>query len=514
MKDPISEAVHKALLERDAYTLQVLEAEFEEWNAVNANTPCEIHIRVALRGAIACLMAAYKMRAPAFATLFLSAVLFGAACSGNRPPSPPVPPTPAPKPSMALHVQRGRLVTSTGDPRILGPIVGCQIDGVLGWPLVCDEALDAIKSNGLDWSHVRTGPFTAEAEAPAFAFYEKAASGKYDLTRIRQGFLTLLRSKAQGAKDRGIYLEVDIPGDRWPVQHKVSPWQKENNVQGEEHGGLSIFQSAPDAVHQAAIRAVVTALCDLDNVIFSTGNEAFKSASPAWEKAVVAIIRECATPHMVGANSVEGAPFTDFTIIHQSQASAGGSKPMEVNEYAEDIPPSTVIDEALKADAAGTYFQYWKGSHSLAEWNDTMAKLGQIRAGHPPPPTPGCSIPAVEVPQITPRPGSPKQIDARNAFVDEAEAAVKAAHPEMFTGDSLRGWPSDGSAQSAFAQPYFNLLVDYFRGKGACAQAEEDSVMVGWNGDGWYEENHVLAFGTGTPIDGRHAFRNTWEFPK
>lgn len=500
---PVSDAVREAIAARDIYTMEVLEAEFAVWNASNANTPCEVHIRVALRGAINRLKEAYKVKLVSLPSI-LVAILLLAACTGVKPPRPPVPPTPPPVPSMALHVQGNRLVTATGDPRILGPIVGCHLDGISGWPLVCIESLDAIKAAGLNWTHVRTGPFTAEGEAPEFAFYEKGAGGKYDLTRINPAFLALLRSKAQAAKDRGIYFEVDIPGDRWPIQHKVSPWE----------GGLAIFQSAPAPVHIAAIRAVVGTLCDLDNVIFSTGNEGFKSASAAWEVPVVALIRECPKPHMIGANSVEGAPFADFVIVHQSSSSAGASKPVEVNEYAEDIPPSAVIDEALKADAAGTYFQYWRGSHSTAEWLDTLAKLGQIRAGHPPPPTPGCAIPSADVPQVTPRPGSPKQIDARNAFVDEAEAAVKAAHPEMFAGDALKGWPSDGASQSAFAQPYFNLLVAFFRSKGACSSAWEDSVAVGWQGDGWFEENHVISFGSGTPIDGRHAFKFTWQFPK
>lgn len=513
MRDPMAEAVHKALVERDAYTLEVLETEFEQWNAVNANTPCEKLIRVALRGVIARLIAAYRLRAPAFATLVLSAVLFGAACSGNRPPSPPAPPMPSPTPGMGLHVQGGRLVTSEGDPRILGAIAG-SVGDEPGWPLTSIQVLNAIEAAVLNWTHIRTGTFTAEGEAPEFAFYEKGAGGKYDLTKISQAFLALVRSKVQAAKDRKIYVEVDLPIDRWPLQHKVSPWMAQNNVQGQEHGGLGIFQSAPDAVHIAAIRAVVSTLCDLDNVIWSTGNEAFKSASAAWEVPVVALLRECAKPHVIGANSVEGAPFADFVIVHQSSASAGASKPVEVNEYAEDIPPSAVIDEALKADAAGTYFQYWRGSHSTAEWLDTLNKLGQIRAGHPPPPTPGCSIPSTDVPQITPRPGSPKQIDASNAFLDEAAATVKAQHPELFSGDSLKDWPSDGSKQSAAVQPYFNRLVEFFRSKGACASAEEDSVMVGWKGDGYYLEIHYVFFGTGTPIDARHAYRNTWAFPK
>lgn len=144
-----------------------------------------------------------------------------------------------------------------------------------------------------------------------------------------------------------------------------------------------------------------------------------------------------------------------------------------------------------------------------AEWE---RGLGLIKAGCS---VVGCAIPPTDVVEVKPRPGSGPQIEARNAFVDEAEAAVQAAHPEMFDANgSLVGWPSDGTQQAAFAQTYFNLLVTHFRGRGACASAWEDSVAVGWKGDGWYEENHVLAFGNGHPIDGRHAYRFTWAFPR
>lgn len=441
-------------------------------------------------------------------------LLLLAGCGGKPGPQPPTPPTPTPPPSMALHVQGGRLVTAQGDPRILGTIVGCHLDGISGWPFVCQQSLDQIKAAGLNWTHIRTGPFTAEAEAPQFAFYERGAGGKYDLTKINQNFLNFLRDTCLLAKDRGIYCEVDIPGDRWPIQHKVSPWQADQNVQGENHSGLVIFQSPPDAIHQAAIRAVVRTLCDNDAVMWSTGNEAFKGASAAWEQPVVAMLRECAKPHVIGANSVEGAPFADYVIVHQSNAPNPIGRPVMVNEFGPDISPSDVVNESIKADTAGTYFGYWRGSHSAAEWISTMQKLGQIRAGTPPPPTPGCAIPSTDVPQVKPRPGSGPQIEARNRFVDEAEAFVKSSHPEMFEPDgSLKGWPSDGAAQSLAAQPYFNLLVDFFRSRGACGIAWEDSIGVGWQGDGWYEENHVLAFGSGKPIEGRFAYRFTWAWP-
>jgi len=117
---PVSEAVRDAITARDVYTLEILEAEYNEWNASNAQTFTDIQIRVALRGAINRLKEAYRVKLVALTVLF--AVLMLGACTGNKPPQPPVPPTPPP--SMALHVQGNRLVTATGEWAIrasLGP---------------------------------------------------------------------------------------------------------------------------------------------------------------------------------------------------------------------------------------------------------------------------------------------------------------------------------------------------------------------------------------------------------
>jgi hypothetical protein len=446
-------------------------------------------------------------------------LLSGCATIKTKPPGPPVPPS---QPGMALHVQGKRFLTGDGkDPRILGTIIGCHIAGMSGWPLICNPSLDTIKAAGLNWSSLRTGPFTAEGEAPEFAFYEKAPNGKYDLTKINQAFLQLVRSKIIYAQSLGIYIEVDLPADRWVAQRPdITPWSAKNNLQGEEHGGLGIFQGTPDPVHLRALKAILRVTCDLDNVMYSTGNEAFKSDSAAWEAQYLVDIRACGYPHVIGANSEEGAPLADYTILHQSNAPTPQLRPVEVNEFGNDISPDIEINESIKADTYGTYFHYWGGNGP--EWLATIKTLGQIRAGKPPAPTLACEIPAVEVPMIArkdppfgTRPGNGPQIDGRDNFINEAEGIVKAEHPTLFdTNGNIAGWPSDGTQQAAAAQPYFNLLVSYFRSRGACASAWEDSVAVGWKGDGYFEENHVIAFRNGTPAPGRNAWRYTWQFPR
>jgi len=435
-------------------------------------------------------------------------------CSPGAPPPCPQPtptPTPPPGPPMGLKVLGKRLVLLSGhDPRILGTIIGCHLEGVSGWPLICVESLDEIKSAGLNWTHIRTGPFTAEAEAPEFAFYQKdPASGKYDLTKISAAFQGLLRARGLAAKSRLIYFQVDIPGDRWPVQHFFSPWMASNNVQGEEHGGLDIFTRAPDPVHEAAIRAVVASVCDLDNVMFSTGNEAFKSDSDAWTRRVVELIRECPTPHVVGVNS-EFHPLGDYEILHQSSSPPGGVRPQEVNEFGDDISPEVVISEALKADANGTYFHYWRGSHSSAEWIATMKTLGEIRAGHPP--TPQCLPPPgasgwtgvckvrADLPGTAPLCSTLGLTDQKAAALRAAESKANADRPDLFSSGCLLD-NSDAGYIAGLA-----AVGKAARDLGECGGQKDDAVFLRRN-DGDWQEEHAIARGSGCFTQPENAFK-------
>lgn len=58
----LEDAIKDAVTAREEFTLEVLEAEFGEWNAPNAQTFTEVQIRVALRGSINRLRDAYKIK--------------------------------------------------------------------------------------------------------------------------------------------------------------------------------------------------------------------------------------------------------------------------------------------------------------------------------------------------------------------------------------------------------------------------------------------------------------------
>src|SRR5258706_7958199 len=209
-------------------------------------------------------------------------------CGIIKPPPPPVPkPTPPPPvSSQALHVEGKRFLTSDGkDPKIQGAIVGCHLEGVQGWPGVCQQSVDALRDAGLDWTHIRTGAFTVEGESPAFAFYLKNPDGSYDLSKINPDYQNLIK---QTVDNNPGYTEVDLPLDRWVVQHHKSPWPDAT---------LDMFQHLPSAEVEAAVRAVVHTTCDNPRVIYSLGNDGLKMDSHLFYNRIIEIVRdECKSP--------------------------------------------------------------------------------------------------------------------------------------------------------------------------------------------------------------------------
>ena len=404
------------------------------------------------------------------------------------------------------------------DVRMLGTIIGCHLDGVQGWPGVCNASLDEIQRAGLNWTHIRTGPFTAEGEAPAFAFYLKDPSGLYDLNRINPDYMVLLERTAAECEARGIILEIDL-FDRWVRQHGASdlpwidPWSARNNVQHEEHGGLGIFQSVPDWRHEAALHAILVATCRHPNVVYSTGNEGFKSSSLAWESRVVDMIHALCPTHPVGANSPEGAQVADYVILHQSMAAGAQTKPVVVNEYGPDITPAQVVNEALAADCAGTYFMYWRGPHSAAEWFSTMDQLGQIRAGNPPP---RVCVPSGEDGQWSlvckARVSLPGALpicpsDPKAGVLLAAQSRVARERTDLFNGNCLRVLNEENLIAALEA------IAAALRDMGECAGRMDDAVFIKRT-DGDWQEEHAIAWSTGCFTSPDRAFKYTWRHPE
>lgn len=437
-------------------------------------------------------------------------------CGPFPPPQPPTPPPPTPPPVPAVEIRGARFFWKGEDIRMGGSVAGSVGDEV-GWPCVSVEVLDEIKAAGLNYTECRTGPFTAEAETPQHAFYAKAPNGKYDLTKFNPDMIGLYRTRASQALERGIILGFDLPMDRWVVQHKVSPWQKENNLQGEEHGGLVIFQSAPDPVHETALRWFVSQTCEFPNVIYLAGNEAFKSDSHAWSSRVVAIVRELCPGRPIGGNSPEGAAVADFTVFHQNEAPqpVANGHPVLVDEFEEPAPSiNGEIAEAVKADRLGTYYIDWKGPKTPAQWRAMLKTFGDIRAGRPvpTPPPPICARPDFEAPGwalVCKRKFDPEHPTIPVCPTDQHLERIFAPNIQLANS---RVTPPSHEAGEAEIVAYLDNMAGDFQRQGICAWHDHDAVMAKHTDGRWFEE-HPWIFISGELATPENAFVGLWTPP-
>jgi len=476
----------------------------------------------------------------------VGSLLFIVACGGSIHPKPPKPPTPIPPPAsgpvdgqMVLLRSGVAIVSQNGTPFDFRGAKDCcftengEPDPI--WPLGSKERSAWLKTEGnINFLSSRIGPWRAipddGAQIRALGGGYLEVNGKADLKQWNQKFWDYNDQLASDAAAHGQYIEEGVY-DGWAAKGNCNaggnatyhPYKPENNVQGEDHCNF-LF----DPVQEAWVRQVVDVLGRHGNVTWETCNECSLAAgwTVGWEEKVIATIRDEETRkgyphHLIASNAQTNVPGADWNESHtEGEPARPTDKITGVNEYNPE-PPMTgakVIDNYCASRSSGTYYWLWRHGMSLDQW---LVALHGVKAGCT---AVGCSIPSTEVPMIAfkgdnehppvcCRPGSGRQIDARNAFVDDAEASVRTMHPELFAADgSLKDWPSDGTQQAAFAVTYLTLVSDYFRSKGACASAWEDSVAWGWKGDGYGEENHVLFFKNGTVIDGRNAWRYTWKF--
>lgn len=476
--------------------------------------------------------------------LYLLAVAMAiSGCAGGIHPKPPTPPTPAPTPQppagpvdsdKVLRAEGQKLVDATGVSFDFRGAKDC-CNSEAGepnpkWPIGSEARFDWLKAEGnVNFLSMRVGPWRGidqgETEFIGGGGYVEE-NGKANLDKWNPVLWDRVDQLLSYAAARGQWVEVGVL-DGWGIKHcdpGYHPWAPGANVQGENN-----CPPAWNARQEAWVRKVVQVAGRHGNVTWETSNEGglVQGWSLAWEQAIVAAIKDEEAKrgyphHLVATNAQTNVPPADWDEFHtEGEPNHPTSKISGVNEYNPEPPMNgaKMVDNYCAARASGTYYWLWRHGMTLADW---QIALHGIRAGCT---AVGCPISSEQVPMIAfkgddqhppvcCRPGSGKQIDARDAFVDEAEAAVRAGHPEIFAPDgSIAGWPSDGGLQSAAAQPFYNYLVAFFRGRGACASAWEDSIAVGWKGDGWFEENHVLNFGPGMPISGRNAWRYTWRFP-
>lgn len=479
------------------------------------------------------------------ALIIIAVALLFISCGGVRPPKPPVtPPTPVPNmgvvnAEMLLSRDGVTIKQSNGFAFDFRGAKDCcesqDPEPNPKWPLGSSVRNTWLKSVGnINFVSRRLGPWRGvpggEEQFLDIGGGYLEVGGKADLAQWNPAFWGYNDNLALDDSMRDQHAQIGVI-DGWGMKGGCSaggptyhPWAPQNNAQGTAHCS-PVF----DAVQEAWVRKVVSVLGRHGNVTWEISNEGGLVAgwTVAWEESVIATIKDEETKHgyphhLIATNSERSVPSADWDEFHTE----GGSHPSTgkitgINEYNPE-PPLTGIKLAenyCSARASGVYYWAWRHGMSLPEW---LKGLAAIKGGCA---AVGCSITTdpvpliaskgdVEHPPVGRRPGSGPQIDGRNGLMDEAEATVRVQHPELFNGDALKDWPSEGRLQSAAAQPYYNRIVEFFRSHGACASAWEDSVAWGWPGDHFFEEWHCVGFGSGKPIDGRHAWQYTWQFPQ
>ena len=101
-----------------------------------------------------------------------------------------------------------------------GALSCCMADGdESGWPWVSEALLLRIAEAKNNYASIRVGPYTRRLESWPFEAYAFSSTGGcddpgdcYNLNEWTHDFWRRLRERVDFARERGIYVEVDLPG--------------------------------------------------------------------------------------------------------------------------------------------------------------------------------------------------------------------------------------------------------------------------------------------------------------
>ena len=297
---------------------------------------------------------------------------------------PPAPGFPAP-----LYLQGNQFYAAGQPVRLLGSVVCCEDYPANGWPLVSETYIDKMASAGLNWTHVRTGPFIPDAETPdSVAHVTDRGTGLQDLTQYWPQFFDRLRGVISRAGLGGMYVEVDLI-DAWPFKHELSAFSAGRNVQG-ANGSCDWFKKPPNAWMEGWVRKIVASTGDLPNVMYQIGNESFGcGSSDAYELGIYAIVKDELSERgfpdrLVGSNSLRTYLAVDYHVSHDNFLPMPEDKPVVVNEFSLEDPETDPMEVALMAAMRldrGVYYMAWRGSLPNAAYDTYLDLFGQARAG-------------------------------------------------------------------------------------------------------------------------------------
>jgi hypothetical protein len=244
-----------------------------------------------------------------------------------------------------------------------GAVVCCEDAKQNGWPLVTRKALRQMARAGVNWTHIRLGPYPPSAEGEEYAAY--AADGSWN-----GAFWNRVRALLAEAARLGVYVEVDVL-DAWAFEHGRITFSED----------CSVMAASPRHHHLKWIRKVAAETGGFPNVIYQVGNETFDcDTTPAWELGVRDALRAAlgGAPRLIGTNSHDPeleARF-DYAARHVDEAQAPEDRPVIVNETG----PLTVAqfrEQLLAARRMGTTFVLWRGTMNGRQWGRALRALSE-----------------------------------------------------------------------------------------------------------------------------------------
>lgn len=311
------------------------------------------------------------------------ALAFTVGC-GNQfvPPVFVEPPPATPKPfGGRLRVVGNKFHNDAGEVHFKGLAVCCVEYPENGWPWISESFLEDAAKLGVNRVHIRMGPYTSRGESTRYAGYvEDSITGKSDISRINPSVLGSSRQIATHALSLGIYVEVDV-WDVWreaqcsDADYYVNPFHPEMNIQGIDLCGCRHTRGEPNEYQKTWAEAIARSFGDLPNVMYQVGNESFRCLqngdNTAWELGIISVLKSITPGVLVGTNSgnavVERS--ADYITRHADLAQNPEAKPVIVNEFENnELTADFVIAQAREANRLGTYYDYWRGGHSRADY--------------------------------------------------------------------------------------------------------------------------------------------------
>lgn len=330
--------------------------------------------------------------------LFCLTPLVALTCCGEPTKPTPLPsasPTsqPPPPPILGpLRAQGGRFVNQQGEVVRLRGVSYVPPDAkVYGWPsFISHDKLKEIADAGGNFVAVRLGPFTRDGEGIEYVAYESVGDlSRVNLDQWNPSYWSRVRSFAEDALSLGIYIEFDAI-DAWVLERpELSPWSKQNNVNGYDGGSCDIIRRPIDYRQQQWLNKIAEELGSYPNVLFQISNESGAGncqglLNPVWEISVFNGLKNNLRwrgqdYHPIGTNShsVEVEEYVDYVERHSCDVpSLQVGRPVGVNEW----------DCALRAEdfcriqshlGEGQWFILWGDGLSEGEWKEALKCLRQ-----------------------------------------------------------------------------------------------------------------------------------------